>query len=295
MFYRHADGTLNESVVDLISWGGNAVISCHDSSLRMYRDETLLKKSILPCMAYKLAVSSKLLVAVALNGEAYILNEDFQLVHVFKTIEWVSSLAIAHSHLLVSSWACGVCLYRFPSHENIDEKAKPIPVLLWIKKSTKRVTASAIDESRIAVSLENTLVFMDLTGNEIFKKDLSCNITSLKLTAVGIFIGLNSGKIHYEHFTNKEESFIFNAHYELAQEKKIFYPITDLHYDGYLYSSGIDGRINKWSIEKKRHIGCLGKFDSSVDKFLVLAESIYVVANNESRSGSSTLLYSAIE
>lgn len=291
MFCSHLNATLKEGVADISGWDKNIAVASYDKTIRIYNDSNHLKTSYLPTIANKICICGEWLVAVSLAGEGFILNKDLNIVSTFVAIEGVSGLAFYSDDLVISSWSRGVALYKFITNET----GCPSLRLEWIKTSKYRATTLVVACDRIAVGLENLLVLMDFTGKELLRKRVSHSVTALVFTECGIFIGMISGKIQFEHFTKKDESFVFNAHYEIKEDEKIFYPVTLLHYDGFLYSSGFDGRISKWDVKSKRSLGSLCRLEFKLESFLIKDEYTYIVASEMIKNMTNSLLFSRIK
>ncbi|ADM11998.1 WD40 domain-containing putative poly(A)+ RNA export protein [Encephalitozoon intestinalis ATCC 50506] len=117
----------------------------------------------------------------------------------------------------------------------------------------KKVYCSDILNDVLLVGQQEYVVAYDLRTNSFFfRRQFNTVVRSLALGPGGFFAGTTDGRIYYEDFEDKSRSYVFNAHYSISGDSKIFYPVNSIVVGKYLLSGGSDGRVLRWKLEAKK-------------------------------------------
>ncbi|EJW03621.1 hypothetical protein EDEG_02052 [Edhazardia aedis USNM 41457] len=98
------------------------------------------------------------------------------------------------------------------------------------------------------------------------------------------FIGMVDGKIRLEYFNGTNmESLYFNAHKLESENTYDLYPVTKLERNFFLYSSGSDGRIYQWNVEKRKKMKCLFSTDKPITNFVFVDGKLLVLTSESEK------------
>lgn len=195
---------------------------------------------------------------------------------------------------------CGVKTHAESSFAGLERQIRPKTPQLYMTEFIRvckySISAAASDNGKTAIAFENILKLYDSSFSEILSKTMPCNINTVVLTQQGVYMGLISGKIHFEHFTDSDESFIFNAHTETKNEEKTFHSVNQLCLNDFLYSAGSDGKIYKWNVASRRYITSVFSCGSNIKKFLIHANCLYVLPEDIlDRSSLGRIVYAHLK
>ncbi|KAM0671244.1 mitotic spindle checkpoint protein Bub3 [Ordospora colligata] len=116
-----------------------------------------------------------------------------------------------------------------------------------------KIHCSAIIGDILICGQHNSVVGYNISNCSVFFRRLfDMPVRSLAIHASGFFAGTTSGRIYYEDFANGDNSYVFNAHYDISGEVKTFYPVNALVIHKHLYSGGSDGKLLRWRLGSKK-------------------------------------------
>lgn len=122
-----------------------------------------------------------------------------------------------------------------------------------VMSTEKKVYCSDLAGDILLVGLQEHVVAYDLRTNvSFFNRKFNMVVRSLALAGKGFFAGTTDGRIYYEDFEDGARSYVFNAHYSISGDSKVFYPVNSLRMGKHLLSGGSDGRVLRWKLGVKK-------------------------------------------
>lgn len=290
------DPGIVEPVTDVCARGDTVIVSAYDRTLRVYAGQRLQRQATLPDIVYKICSSGEHIVCGSQNGTVYVLDDTLALVGSLALFPNISVILPCGDSVLAGSWgkmlgliSRSACADACDGENSVntgcgakDGQADPKMGSAPYKKELVRVsrycvTAAAVCGERIAVAFEKVLKIYDLSLVERLSKTMPCNINAIALTEQGMYVGLISGRIHFEHFTDSDESFIFNAHTEVQGGERVLHSVNSLYFGDFLYSAGSNGRIYRWDVAGRKCAGSVFSCGSNIRKFLIHEGWIYAI------------------
>lgn len=240
-------------------------------------------------LAVRVCAAGETVVAVSSAGEAWLIAAgadnadgpvDLTILCTFDVISNVSEVAIWNGRLAVGSWDGVLAVYALAG---LTTNASPHAII----ETTGKVTALAASPGMLAVACEASVCVIDTALKRIASKRLGCCATVLALSSSGVFIGLINGRVHFEHFNDPDESFIFNAHCEATADEKVFYPVTAMcvapaeagpsEGSPELFTAGFNGRVIRWDTAGKRSKGSVLSASGAVTRFFTCNGHVYAL------------------
>lgn len=289
----------NSKVSDIQIYENNLIVSSYDNILRIYDKNTLEKSVKLPTPITKMCTFENYLFAISSTaGILYIFNKNYDLIDVISGYKNANIIFVFEDSIFITTLnkKCFKLLKTENNQNFISENeckmeydVNDINILLnqpklfaslKITDFEKIPTCYAYTDNKIAFGVENILKIYDVNFNETFTKIFDCCINCLTFYENGILVGFNDGKIHCENFFDSDETFIFNAHFDSYDNKKIYYPITSLFYDKFVFSSGGNGKIIKWDLKNKKQISKILDCEEYIRKFIINKNIIVVLMDD---------------
>lgn len=299
---------------DFIFFNGDLVISYTNGSIKVYSEHNLHKSIILPTSITKMCQFKNFLFCTSFSsGFLYIFNKEYSLIDVlpdFKKTTFIFSFGEAVYLITLDKRFIQIVKEENNIQQMIDIQYKTqyslSEILSFCKskhifKSIEKdgysqiVTCYCQSDNELALGLDNVLNIYDSNLINIFSNTYECTISSLSFFDQGILVGLNNGKIHCENRIFTKESFIFHAQYDVDGNKKVLYPVTNMFYNKYLFTSGGNGKIIKWDLKKKSQMSTVLDNSIFVRKFLIFNDVITVMLDDPLNGYPSKILYSAIK
>lgn len=277
---------------------GDLLVSYYDSTIRLYRDNSLCRTVSLPQPIHHILFHDQSVLLFALSGTVYVSDEHLNVLYSFDTVDGVSSVVLFADEIILGSWNRALAVVGY-------EPDAGKYVLRRVMVTRNRITAMACDMSRIAIGCENILLVYDRHFSVLFEKRLAANINTISMADGGVFLGLISGRIHYEPLPSgpsdgalgtdsaADEAFIFNAHVESAAASKVFHSVNSLVLRGrFLYSAGSDGKVLQWNIRDKMLSAVVHSCQVNIREFFLIGGFLYVIAEDIlQQSALSLVLY----
>ncbi|AFN83484.1 WD40 domain-containing putative poly(A)+ RNA export protein [Encephalitozoon romaleae SJ-2008] len=146
-----------------------------------------------------------------------------------------------------------------------------------VMSTEKKVYCSDLIGDILLVGQQEHVVAYDLRTNaSFFNRKFNMVVRSLVLTGKGFFAGTTDGRIYYEDFGDGSKSYVFNAHYSISGDSKVFYPVNSLRMGKYLLSGGSDGRVLRWKLGVKKTYKEIACDRTGVSSLCVAGERVAV-------------------
>jgi len=309
MNHREWDENITQPISDVLYHNNKTAVACYDKSVRFYSGNILVSAFTLPTPVTKMYSYYQYIIATSMSaGLLYIIDNEHRVVDVIDGLHEPNLLVMASKGFLVS--CLGACLQYFQevkgansledgafkelyTMDDICMLAENPHLFQQVKtiETSKVVTCGISNSSEILIAYESLLVAYNQELEETFSKDFCSCINSIVFFDSGILVGLLNGKIYCENLQESDESFVFNSHYDILPEKKVLFPVTQLVFDQFLFSSGAEGKIYKWNLKNKRKVSTLFSNQNYVRKFVFSNNKLLILVDDLIKNeGSSKLL-----
>ncbi|KAI5149459.1 cell cycle arrest protein BUB3 [Enteropsectra breve] len=310
---------LSAGATDIAFFENRLIVAAWDSKIRVYKDKILTHTIDFEHTIHRLNAISDQLICVSCDGWIYILDREFSQITAIETKTRAYYTLADENMLLVGGMDKTLSLYEKKTEENKENAYNTVNYeLKWIKECHHNITAVAMGESTflsdkkaklennsaktsiikekvIAIAFENIITIFDREFNEIFCKKTTGVINSITVSASGIFAGTSNGKIYYTDFSDKDKSYVFNAHYVSEKDCREYYPINQVFYDKFLFSAGGNGTVCKWDVEERKLVGVVMKAEQSIKRFLLEGYEVYAIVEElDGQSEHNQVVYSTI-
>lgn len=292
---------IKEVVSDICNYGNDLLVSTYERKLKLYAENVLKHTLDLPFAITKLChFKDKVLGISYTRGILLVLDSQFRIIDAIRGFEKAVIINSCKDKVIIAT--ANKELFVLSEMEVFEEKiGQELHELLSgnhifsldLKKPIEKLpTALACDEEQIALCMENKLLKLDLEFNELFSKEYSCCINTVVFFGKGIALGLINGKIHFEDL---DDSFAFNSHVISKDATQTLFPVTQLCSTATLVSSGYDGRVISWDMQKKKQVNTLLEVKTAIRKTVVVQNGLYCLLEEDPLlpSGNS-LVYTSL-
>lgn len=286
-----------DAISDICTFQDSLLVATYNRTLEVYKGTDLQNETTLPFSLTKICPFKENILGISrAHGLLVVLNQSLEVIHAVTGLGGISMIHTNGELVVLGTFDGEIIILRQgdlhnsnstrnntnTTSNNTNTTSNINKLKIYNRKHFfTQITTLSSSSHGIAVGFQATLTLFDEQFNELFSKNYHGNISAITFCKDGLILGLINGKIHFEQFPNGEESFAFNSHASVEGDTKILYPVTQVEFDDFLFSSGYDGRVIKWDLARKRHVSTVASVDGFVRKFLISAGQMYCLVEED--------------
>lgn len=141
----------------------------------------------------------------------------------------------------------------------------------------RKVYCSDMHGDVLLTGQQEHVVAYDLrTNTAFFTRRFGAVVRSLVMSGEGFFAGTTDGRIYYEDLADGAKSYVFNAHWCMDGESKVFYPVNGMVAGRHLLSGGSDGRVLRWRLGDRKTCKEVARDAAGVSSLCIAGEGVAV-------------------